>query len=90
MHRTSNVLRIFSSLVENPPFCNYNFNYCSITNIVENYKNSYKFIFSTAKCFFNYKPAKSINTSQECHYNGDCLPRVSTTTIATTCHYLPF
>jgi hypothetical protein len=28
---------IIGLLVENPPFCNYVFNYCSTTNKVENY-----------------------------------------------------
>jgi hypothetical protein len=54
---------------ENPPFCNYSFNYCSTTNIVENYKNSCKLFFAIGKCFLNYKLAESISTSQERHYN---------------------
>jgi hypothetical protein len=44
-------------LVENPPFCNYIFNCCSITIIVANYFSQ------LGNVFFNYQPARSINTS---------------------------
>jgi hypothetical protein len=29
------------------------------------------------------------STSQEWNYNRKCMPCVNTTTIATTCHYMP-
>jgi hypothetical protein len=48
----------FKTLVENPPFCNYIFNYCSTTNIVENYKNSCKLFFTTRKCFSQLQTSK--------------------------------
>jgi hypothetical protein len=77
------------TLVENPPFCNYIFNYCLITNIVENYKNSCNFFLQLGNVFLNCKLAKLMSTSRKCHYSQKCMPCVNTTTIATMCHYLP-
>ncbi len=37
--------------VENPPFCNYIFNYCSTINQVENYTYSFNLFFATRKYF---------------------------------------
>ncbi len=36
--------------------------------------------------FLNYKPAKSINIGQECHYSRKCLRHANTILIATTYH----
>jgi hypothetical protein len=47
-----------TTLVENPHFCNYIFNYCSTTNIVENDKNSCKLFFAIGKCFFQLQTNK--------------------------------
>jgi len=39
------------SLVENPPFCNYIFNYCSTINQVKNYTSNCNLFFTIGKCF---------------------------------------
>jgi hypothetical protein len=49
---------LVKSLVENPPFCNCIFNYCSTTNIIENDKNNYKLFFATRKCFSQLQTSK--------------------------------
>ncbi len=49
---------VCTTLVENPPFCNYIFNYYSTTNIVENYKNSCKLFFAIGKCFSQLQISK--------------------------------
>jgi hypothetical protein len=76
----------FPTLVENPPFCNCIFNYCSITNIVENDKNSCKLFFATGKCFSQlqtskvdkYKSRMSIQSKVyatcQHHNNNHCVP----------------
>jgi hypothetical protein len=51
------------SLVETPPFCNCNFNYCSTTKTIAN------FFLQLGNVFLNYKPTKSISTSRERHYS---------------------
>jgi hypothetical protein len=42
---------VFNTLVENTPFCNYVFNYCSTINQVENYTYSCNLFFTTGKYF---------------------------------------
>jgi hypothetical protein len=49
-----------NSLVQNPPFCNYVFNYILTKSIVESDKNSCKVFFATEK-YFSKLQTKKVN-----------------------------
>jgi hypothetical protein len=72
---------------ENPPFCNYSFNYCSTTNIVENYKNSCKLFFAIGKCFSQLQTSKvdkyKSKVSLQSKVFATCQYHINS-------HYLPF
>ncbi len=73
--------------VENPPFCNYIFNYCLIINIVENFKNSCKLFFAIGKCFSQLQTSKvdkyKSKVSLQSKVFATCQYHINS-------HYLPF
>jgi hypothetical protein len=75
------------SQVENPPFCNYIFNYCLITNIVENLKNNCKLFFAIGKCFSQLQTTKvdkyKSKVSLQLKVFATCQYHINS-------HYLPF